>query len=154
MKLEERELTLEEVCNKYLDDYRQRNLRDGTIKHYRQSYAKIYRFFGKDLLVSDITERTYAEYVIHLRETLTNDVSINAYLRDFITTMHFLMNEGYLKHFKMKAIKVDRSHVETYTEEELVILLKKSNMKKCSFTEYQSWVMTNFYFLLVLDSVA
>ena len=67
---------------------------------------QFYKFFGKDLLLSDITEKTYASYVIHLRETLTNDVSINAYLRDFITTMHFLMNEGYLKHFKMKAIKV------------------------------------------------
>ena len=146
LKLEEQKLTLEEGCNKYLDNCRQRNLREGTIKHYRQSYMQFYKFFGKDLLLSDITEKTYASYVIHLRETLTNDVSINAYLRDFITTMHFLMNEGYLKHFKMKAIKVDRTHVETYTEDELIILLKKPNIKKCTFTEYQAWVMTNFLF--------
>ena len=139
-------LTLEEGCNKYLDNCRARNLREGTINHYRQSYTQFYKYFGKEMLVSDITEEVYQNYVIYLRETLHNDVSINAYLRDFITTMHFLMNEGYLPHFKMQAIKVDRSGVETYSEQELITLLKKPNIKKCSFTEYQCWVMTNFLF--------
>lgn len=67
-------------------------------------------------------------------------------MRDFITTMHFLMNEGYISPFKMKAIKVDKNHVETYTDDELKTLLAKPNIKKCSFTEYQCWVMTNFLF--------
>ena len=31
-------LTFEEGCDKYLEHCRQRNLRDGTIRHYRQSY--------------------------------------------------------------------------------------------------------------------
>ena len=31
-------LTFEEGCNKYLENCRQRNLREGTINHYRQSY--------------------------------------------------------------------------------------------------------------------
>ena len=97
-------LTLVEGCNKYLDNCRQRNLREGTIKHYRQSYIQFYKFFDKDMQLSEITAASYNKYVVYLRETLTNDVSINAYLRDFITTMHFLMNEGYLKHFKMKGI--------------------------------------------------
>ena len=56
------------------------------------------------------------------------------------------MNEGYMEHFKMKAIKVDKTHVETYTDDELMVLLKKPNIKKCTFLEYQSWVMTNFLF--------
>jgi integrase/recombinase XerD len=96
--------------------------------------------------VREMDAQLYQKYVIFLRETLHNDVSINSYLRDFITTMHFLMNEGYLPYFKMQAIKVDRSGVETYSEEELMALLKKPNIKKCSFIEYQSWVMTNFLF--------
>lgn len=139
-------LTLEEGCNKYLDNCRARNLREGTINHYKQSYTQFYKYFGKEMLVSEITEEVYQKYVVFLRETLRNDVSINAYLRDFVTTMHFLMNEGYLPTFRMQTIKVDRSGVETYSEEELVTLLKKPNIKKCSFTEYQCWVMTNFLF--------
>ena len=139
-------LTLEEGCNKYLDNCRASNLREGTINHYRQSYVQFAKFFDMQMAVSDIDEKLYQKYVVFLRETLHNDVSINAYLRDFITTMHFLMNEGYLPHFKMKAIKVDRTGVETYTDAELMKLLKKPNIKKCKFLEYQSWVITNFLF--------
>jgi integrase/recombinase XerD len=60
--------------------------------------------------------------------------------------MHFLMREGYVPQFKMQTIRVDRSGVETYSETELTTLLKKPNIKKCSFTEYQCWVITNFLF--------
>ena len=35
-------LTFEEGCNKYLENCRQRNLREGTIEHYRQSYVQFY----------------------------------------------------------------------------------------------------------------
>ena len=144
--VEQNFLTLEEGCNKYLDNCRSRNLREGTINHYRQSYVQFAKFFDMNMQVSDLDEKTYQKYVVFLRETLHNDVSINSYLRDFITTMHFLMHKGYLPHFKMQAIKVDRSGVETYTDAELTALLKKPNIKKCSFTEYQCWVITNFLF--------
>ena len=139
-------LTLEEGCNKYLDNCRARNLREGTINHYRQTYVQFAKFFDMQMPVSEITEEVYQRYVVFLRTTLHNDVSINAYLRDFITTMHFLMNEGYLEPFRMQAIKVDKTGVETYSDEELYTLLKKPNIKKCSFSEYQCWVMTNFLF--------
>ena len=139
-------LTLEEGCNKYLADCRSRNLREGTINHYRQSYVQFAKFFDMQMQVSDMDEKLYQKYILFLRETLQNDVSINAYLRDFITTMHFLMREGYLPYFKMQAIRVDRSGVETYSDTDLTTLLKKPNIKKCSFTEYQCWVITNFLF--------
>lgn len=139
-------ITFEEGCNKYLEYCRQRNLRQGTINHYRQSYVQFFKFFDPDTPIEEIDEDAYKRYVLHLRSTLDNDVSISSYLRDFITTMHYLMNEGCLPHFKMQSIKVDKSHIETYNDNELQLLLKKPNLKKCSFTEYQCWVMTNFLF--------
>ena len=77
--------------------------------------------------IEDIDESTYKNYVLHLKSTLDNDVSINSYLRDLITTFHFFMNEGYLPHFKMQAIKVDKSHIETYNEQELQLLMYMPN---------------------------
>lgn len=139
-------VTFEDGCNKYLDNCRQRNLREGTINHYRQSYTQFYKFFDANMPVECFTSEMYKKYVVHLRNTLQNDVSINSYLRDLITTLHFLMKEGYVMPFKMQAIKVDRTNVETYSDEELRILLQKPNIKKCTFVEYQSWVMTNFLF--------
>ena len=139
-------ITFEEGCNMYLENCRQRNLREGTINHYKQSYRQIYKYFEPDTPIEAITESAYNDYIIYLRENLDNDVSINAYLRDLITTLHFLMNEGYITPFKMKSIKVDKNNVETYTDDELKLLLKKPDVKKCKFIEYQSWVMTNFLF--------
>lgn len=56
-------LTFEEGCNKYLEYCRQRNLREGTINHYRQSYTQFYKYFNPDMPLSEITEKTYKDYV-------------------------------------------------------------------------------------------
>ena len=141
-----RDITFKEGCELYLDNCRERNLREGTIEHYQNSYKQLYKFFNPNMPISQINSDMYKKYVLYLRERISNDVSINAYLRDFITTMHFLMSEGYIPHFKLRAIKVDKPNVETYTEEELNCLLQKPNIKKCSFIEYQAWVMTSFLF--------
>jgi len=139
-------ITFEEGCKLYIENCQQRNLRADTVRHYRQSYDQFFKYFDPDMPLTEFTEAKYNGYVLHLRETLENDVSINSYLRDLITTMHFLMAEGYLASFRMKAIKVDVHSVETYTEEELSLLLKKPNIRACRYLEYQCWVMTNFLF--------
>lgn len=139
-------ITFEEGCNLYLQNCRERNLREDTIRHYRQSYLRFYKHFDRDMPISEMNERKYKEYVLRLREEIENDVSINSYLRDLIATMRFLMEEGYVKPLKMRSIKVDQWTVETYTDKELRILLKKPDLKKCGFMDYQCWVMTNFVF--------
>ena len=141
-----KKMTFKDGCELYLLDCRQRNLREATINHYRQSYLRFYKYFGADLPLSQIDEAKYNDYVVHLCEELDNSVSVNTYLRDLITLLHFLMDKGHVKMFRMRSIKVDKQAVETYTEEELELLLKKPNIKKCSFIEYECWVMTNFLF--------
>ena len=139
-------LTFEEACNMYLDDCRVRNLREGTINHYRQSNTQFYKYFEQEMPIEDFTKEVYDKYVIYLRETIKNDVSINSYLKDLTTTLRHVMRQGYIEPFPMPIIKVDKTPVETYTDEELDKLLTKPDMKKCSFAEYQSWVMTSFLF--------
>ena len=50
-------LTFEESCNKYLENCRQRNLREGTIGHYKQSYTQFYKYFDPQMPVEDIDEQ-------------------------------------------------------------------------------------------------
>ena len=77
-------LTFEEGCNKYLENCRQRNLREGTIEHYRrQSYVQFYKFFAPKMPIENIDEQTYKDYVLHLKSTLDNDISINKYRREY-----------------------------------------------------------------------
>lgn len=139
-------LTFREGCEKYLDDCRLRNLREGSIIHYRQSFDYFYKFFPEDLPLDEINENSYNSYVLHLKAVHSNDCTIRAYLRSLATLFHFWMREGYIPHFKTQMITIDKTPVETYTDEELQLLLKKPNVKQCSFTEYQCWVITNFLF--------
>lgn len=139
-------ITFEQGCDRYILNCKQRNLREATINHYRQSYTQFYKYFDRNMLLSEITEQTYKDYVVHLCSIIENDVSVNSYLRDLITIIHFWMNEGFVPYFKMQAIKVDKHNIEIYSDSELKILLQKPDLKKCKFTEYQCWVQTNFLF--------
>ncbi|MBR2044180.1 MAG: hypothetical protein IJ946_07565 [Clostridia bacterium] len=51
-------ITFKEGCDKYLDYCRQRNLRQGTINHYRQSYVQFFKFFDPDTPIEEIGEET------------------------------------------------------------------------------------------------
>ncbi|MDY5801780.1 MAG: hypothetical protein SPK25_06335, partial [Eubacteriales bacterium] len=50
-----------EGCEKYLDDCRQRNLREGTMRHYKQSYTQFYKVISPDLQLEEFTEKTYTD---------------------------------------------------------------------------------------------
>ncbi|MBQ2957713.1 MAG: phage integrase SAM-like domain-containing protein [Clostridia bacterium] len=67
-------ITLEEGCQLYLNDCRQRNLREATINHYRQSYLQMFKAFDPQMPLNEITIQTYNEYVIFLKKRLTNDI--------------------------------------------------------------------------------
>ena len=44
----ENSISFEQGCNLYLNNCRERNLREGTIKHYKQSYDQFYKYFDRD----------------------------------------------------------------------------------------------------------
>ena len=139
-------ITLKEGCEKHCESCKQRNLRDATIKHYRESYKVFYRYYGEDMPLSQMTQSKYNEFSAYLRTITNSDISIRNYQRNLITVLLFLMREGYLSEFKMQTVKADRNSVETYTDDEMQILLKKPNIKNCSFLEYETWVIINFLF--------
>ena len=141
----ENSITFEEGCDEYLLDCKARNLRDGTIKHYVDSSKQIMKYIGRDTLIKDIDKDIIDDFIIQLRENPNlNDMSLYTYARDFKTLMYFFMKKEYLPYFKITIPKADKQPIETYTDTELQILLKKPNLKRCGFTEYRVWVMTNF----------
>lgn len=55
------------------------------------------------------------------------------------------MKQEYTTTFKIELPRVDKKPIETYTDEELEILLKKPNLKKCEFVEYRDYVVIAFF---------
>ena len=138
-------ITFEEGCEEYILDCKSRNLREGTIRHYRDTMVQMKKYIGSDTLVKEMTVETFNDFIVELRDNpLLNDQSLNTYARDLKTIMRFFMKREYIPYFKIEVPKADKQPIETYTDRELQVLLKKPNLKHCTFTEYKSWVMTNF----------
>ena len=80
-------LTFEEGCDKYLEYCRQRNLRQGTINHYKQSYTQFYKYFDpRETFLENsnniILVLFYFLGVEHERKIVTNKFKATlAYLR-------------------------------------------------------------------------
>ena len=49
IRMSQHRMTFKEGCEMYLLDCRQRNLREGTIRHYRQSFQRFSRYFDDDI---------------------------------------------------------------------------------------------------------
>ncbi len=60
-------ITFKEGCEMYLDNCRQRNLREGTINHYRQSYVQFYKYFEENMPIEIFTQKLFSKYVLYLK---------------------------------------------------------------------------------------
>lgn len=141
----ENNVTFREGLEEYLLDCKARNLRDGTLRHYTDSAKQIMKYIGENTLISSIDRAAVDDFIVQLRDNpMLNDMSLYTYARDFKTLMYFFMRREYIPYFKIIIPKADKQPIETYTDRELQILLKKPNLRHCGFTEYKVWVMTNF----------
>lgn len=60
-------LSLKDRCEKYLEDCRFRNLREGTINHYRQAYLMFYKYVDNSLDIRCFNKEMYNGYVKWLK---------------------------------------------------------------------------------------
>lgn len=138
--------TFKDGFEEFILNCRARNLREGTIKHYREAYIQIIKYLNEDLLLSDINKKTFEEFIIEASKNhKIKSQTLNTYARDLKTIIYFFMKQEYINTFKIELPRVDKKPIETYTDEELEILLRKPNLKKCEFVEYRSYVIVAFF---------
>ena len=137
--------TFSQGFEEYILDCKARNLREGTIQHYRTSIKQIYKRIPPDALICDFSKRTMDNFYVALRaDPNINETSMGTYARDLKTLMRFFMKCQYLPTFDIPLPKVDKHPIQTYTDDELKRLLKKPDVRHCIFSTYRSWVIVNF----------
>lgn len=143
--LNNKDLTIEDGFKLFLSQRKAKNVSDETIQYYERCYKSFANYLGKDYLCEDIDSQTIDEYILYLKGTgKLKDITINTHLRGIRAILYYFMNNSYLEKFEITLIRYDKPIKETYTEEELAILLRKPDIKKCSFAEYRNWVIVNF----------
>jgi len=120
------------------------NLSSETIKYYNDCYKIFCQFHDPAHECSTITQKVIERYIEFLQNKDIVDVTINSYLRGLRAILYYFMELGYLQEFSIKLIRFDKKIKETYSNEELDILLKKPNLKTCAFAEFRNWVMINY----------
>lgn len=137
--------TFQDGFEEYVLDMKARNLRAGTITHYQESIKQIYKHVPPDTLISSFSPKIMPQFLIELHDNPNlNEVSMGTYARDLKTLMRFFMKRHYIPQFEIKIPKAGKAPIETYTDAELRVLMKKPDTHKCSFAEYRTWVIINF----------
>ncbi len=138
-------MTFEQGFKEFLESCKARNIREGTVKHYRESFVSITRFINSDALIRDFNKQTVDNFVKDcINNNTMNSQTLYTYTRDLKTMFYFFMKMEYMPTFKIKLPSVDKVAIETYTDAELKVLLKKPDIKHCNFATYRDWVIINF----------
>ena len=136
--------TLSQCFEDFIKQCKRKNLSEATIRSYRHHLAKFFQYFGNDTDIAMYAQNTVYDYVSHLQEVLNNPTTINTGLRHLKAFTRFLNEQGYINAVKISFLKVQETAKDCYTEQELRMLLRKPNIKECSFAEYRNWCMVNF----------
>lgn len=123
-----------------------RNLRPTTIKYYDDMVHIWYKYFTDyKTPINQITKETIDGFILFLQSEMNmNDVTINTVVRGMKSVLNYFAKLGYMEKLSIPKLKEDREIIETYSESELKILLKKPNLKECNYLEYRNWVIVNF----------
>ena len=138
-------VTGEEAFQLFIRKCKIKNLTELSIESYEKKILRFYEFYGRDTLLSEIRSSTIDDYILWLRQnTNGNDITINSYLRTVRAFLYYCMDSKYVQTFKIKLIKAEKKIKETYTEDELMVLLKKPDIDNCSFSVFKTWVFENY----------
>jgi len=139
-------ITVQEAYERFIRIKKAQNLSPDTIMHYEIHYRYFNEFFDVTQQCSVLTVNTYYAYIEHLKATRkANSITLNGYLCSLRAILYFFMEERYIEKFNVKLLKVEKKIKETYNDDELEKLLKKPNLKSCTFAQYRNWVMANYF---------
>ena len=143
MYKENEELTLRQAFDKFICEKKALQVAPDTIRSYTRVFKSFTDFSPDNSLCSEISSATIFQFVefVQARNPHIKTVTINMYLRHMRGFFYHCMNAGYVKRFDIKMLRYEKEIKETYSAFELEQLLKKPNVKKCSFAQYRNWVL-------------
>lgn len=142
----EKSLTVQEAYDQFQRYNLTKGLSEGTIRYYESYSRAFFKFLGDTSQpLTEVTKDTVDEYILYLKgkDTVT-DTTVNTALRMVRAFLYFCMERSWIPRFTISQIKAVQPVKEPYTNDELAKLLKKPDLKSCTFARYRNWVIVNF----------
>lgn len=149
IQMQKKLLSLEDGLEEFKTECKVRNLSNYTIWYYVENFRYFTDFLNdtfKNLdIKNNISSQTIKNYIVYMRDKDLKETTINIRLRGIRSILYYFMANNYIDNFKIQLLKQDETIPEVYTDEEIQKLLKKPNIKKCTFAEYRTWVVESFF---------
>lgn len=137
-------ITVEDAFKQFLRKCKVKNLSEYTISAYTKKCDEFMEMVGKDSPVTEIDADAIDDYIIELRERDVTDITIATIMRHIRAFVYYCQECNYISNFKVTVPKAEKKVKETYTNEELLTLLERPNVNKCTFSEYKTWAFINY----------
>ncbi|MBR3752029.1 MAG: site-specific integrase [Ruminiclostridium sp.] len=134
--------TFEDVYSSFVLAKTAKGVSDTTIRNYHQNLHNVSLHFDITMPFEELSKSKLEEMVVSMRAAGLAHNSIATYVRSVRTFLNWCNREG-LTTVNVPNIKERETVKETYTDEELALLLKKPD-KGCDFCEYRGWVIVCF----------
>lgn len=137
-------ITIEEGGQQFLRWCKLNNYSPYTIHFYEDSLHNFSLFCDLNQPINIINAELIEEYTLYLQQKHIASVTVHCYLRGISKIIKYFADKGLINEFKISLPRVEKTIKDIYTENELKKLLKKPNLKKCSFADYRNWVIVNY----------
>lgn len=134
--------TVAEVYQDFILAKTAEGVSDVTIRNYHQHLHNISKYLDIEQPMAALSKRDLESMVCEMRVAGLAHNSISTYVRVLRTFLNWCQREG-RANLTIPNMKDKETVKETYTDEELSLLLQKPK-SGCSFTEYRNWVIINF----------
>lgn len=135
--------TFEQIFSLYLSAAAAKGVKEKTLDTYKQHFRAISKRLDVTTPMEKLTSNDLDSMILRMREEQLSDSSINSYTRTLKVFFSWCNEEGH-SDLNLKIYKAPETVKEVYSDEELLILLKKPRAD-CNFCEYRNWVIVNFF---------
>ncbi|MDY5665079.1 MAG: tyrosine-type recombinase/integrase [Blautia sp.] len=137
------EVTVQELFEIFQVEKRTLGVEEKTIRNYRESLKRFLLSLGcEDICAVSLGKEDVIGFIAQLQDEQVKPATINHYLRDLRAFFNWCSKSGYMEKIEIKLIKGQEDTKETYTDEELKILLAKP--QNSNYCEWRSWAVINW----------
>ena len=136
------EKTFEEVFQSFVTAKTALGVSNITIRNYHLNLHNISLHFDITMPFDELTKSKIDEAIVSMRNAGLAHNTVATYVRFIRTFLNWCNREG-ISNINIPNVKEVETVKETYTDEELELLLRKPK-RGCSFCEYRAWVIVNF----------
>ena len=134
--------TLQDVIPLFLTAKEAQGVTDQTILSYKSHLKTLGNYLDFSMPFEELTKDTLDDMIVNMRHKGLAHNSIASYCRVLRVFLNWCNGESYTD-VEAPKIKEKETIKDTYTDEELEILLRRP-AKDADFTEYRNWVIMNF----------